>query len=68
MNRCTSYHVQTSNPRRFLLLKTLYEKVSGTENSIVHVEVGASDAAPVIHSTYALGGSAYGLPRSLVCA
>ena len=36
---CTRFHVATSNPRRFLRLKTLYDKISGTENCAVDVEV-----------------------------
>jgi hypothetical protein len=39
---CTRFHVATSNPRRFLRLKTLYDKISGTENCAVDVEVRCS--------------------------
>ncbi len=35
---CTRFHVSTSNPRRFLRLKTLYDKIAGTENCAVDVE------------------------------
>jgi hypothetical protein len=46
MDRCTKYHVLTSNPRRFTLLKGLCDKISGTENCAVHVEVGAPFCLP----------------------
>jgi hypothetical protein len=41
---CTRYHVSTSNPRRFVRLKTLYDKIAGTENCAVDVEVSKSIA------------------------
>lgn len=58
MEKCTTYHVQTSNPRRFLLLKTLYEQVTGTENSVVHVEVShTAQEALVVHMCLSQKGS-----------
>lgn len=36
---CTRFHVSTSNPRRFLRLKTLYDRIAGTESCAVDVEV-----------------------------
>jgi len=40
MRLCTKYHITTSNPRRFLCLKNMYDQVKGTENCVVDVEVG----------------------------
>lgn len=39
MKLCSNFHVETSNPRRFLKLKKLYEKVAGTEKVAVDIEV-----------------------------
>lgn len=35
---CTRFHVATANPRRFLRIKTLYDKIKGSENCAVDVE------------------------------
>lgn len=35
---CTPSYVQRSNPRRFLIQKTMYDQVRGTDGTSVHIE------------------------------
>ena len=40
MKKCSENYITRSDPRRYLQQRMLFEKVSGTEGTAVHVEVG----------------------------
>lgn len=42
---CTRFHVATSNPRRFVRIKQLYDKIAGSENCAVDVEAYEPDTS-----------------------
>ena len=45
MKKCSENYITRSDPRRYLQQRMLFEKVSGTEGTAVHVEVGKGFAS-----------------------